>query len=1178
MPMLTSRLFLKIIPFASSILKFGVGLHAKSDNGGRFAITAPKSKPWQGTLVGFVLALQLLSVAISERRAVANDLSKDSSAVSAVSGRDRYGEIVRADSPVAYWRFSDSLSDPVKNVAADGESSLSLIPHLHSLKSIAGPVPTSFPLFSSSNLAVSLREPQSYFTLADPGDKSPLDFDNGDEITLEAWVNPVSQSGMPYLIGKGRLRPGMENQNYGLRLQEKNGGMAVGFLFRSRGEKPDWHRWVSDGVMAIGDGWHHVALTYRFGDSKSLAAYIDGVPTKGRWDMGGETSNPPVVDNDAVWIGSGQNAIASASYLGGLDEVAIYRKALTAKQVRSHYQYVRPEFITRQEPVPETGVLVQIYEDLSDKKSWEFRPPKYSESFQAPHFGFLDVPKKYNEKGIHVDRSNPYLMVIQGKVVIPEGEHRLLIRSRNSARLSMDGKLLAETKFHSLGGDSGPVFEVDRSLAPQIRPLHRGDHEAVVTVNGDGNSHTLTVEAFVGGNRRRQEVGEFGVYLATPTGDFKLLGSEKDYWLTDAAWLDYVQDQEQYLRAANMKRRQIAGANEVYYWTRRHEWARQIIDEQEKPAVPEVGQEYRGNNWIDRFIGAKLEAAGTKPGRVIDDHSFLRRLTLDTTGRMPTILEIDQFLSDPPESRRKLAIERMLNEPEWADHWVSYWQDVLAENPNIINPTLNNTGPFRFWIEESFRDNKPFDRFVTELVMMEGSLYYGGPAGFAMASQNDAPMAAKAHVLGEAFLGVQMNCARCHDAPFHDVKQRDLFSMAAMLSRKQLVLPKTSTVPGGSNSHIISITLEPGDTIVPDWAFDELSADVGLDQMMRDPNDARERVALLLTSPKSQRFASVFVNRLWARYLGYGFVEKPEDWEGESPSHPELLTALSQEFASNNYDIKHLARLIFESETYQRESTTPTGIDPEVGYDFAKTILRRLTAEQLVDSMFACAGKEFDADYMCIDIDTGRNANLSLNLGRLTKSWQFASLSNERDRPSLDLPYAAPFVNTLENFGWRSSRQDPRSTRPDNLTPLQPAEIENGILSRRITTLSDDGALTQAAIEAESPEEFINVVYRRFLTRLPTASELELFNSLLREGFSSRIVENAEPVKREKMVRSLVAWTNHLNPDASKAKLKMKEEVQAGDPPTNRLVPEWRARAEDLIWSVLNSPEFMFVP
>ena len=121
---------------------------------------------------------------------------------------------------------------------------------------------------------------------------------------------------------------------------------------------------------------------------------------------------------------------------------------------------------------------------------------------------------------------------------------------------------------------------------------------------------------------------------------------------------------------------------------------------------------------------------------------------------------------------------------------------MLAENPNIVNPTLNNTGPFRWWIYEALLDNKPLDRFATELILMEGSTRYGGTAGFAVASENDAPLAAKAQNLGLAFLAFDMRCARCHDAPSHDFSQEDLFNLAAMLHRGEQTLPKTSTIPG----------------------------------------------------------------------------------------------------------------------------------------------------------------------------------------------------------------------------------------------------------------------------------------------------------------------------------------------------------------------------------------------
>ena len=97
----------------------------------------------------------------------------------------------------------------------------------------------------------------------------------------------------------------------------------------------------------------------------------------------------------------------------------------------------------------------------------------------------------------------------------------------------------------------------------------------------------------------------------------------------------------------------------------------------------------------------------------------------------------------------------MLSHPGWADHWVPYWQDVLAENPSILKPDLNNSGPFRWWLHQAFSDDLPFDRVVTELVEMEGSLYQGAPRGFAMASLNDAPMAAKADILSQAFSGAE---------------------------------------------------------------------------------------------------------------------------------------------------------------------------------------------------------------------------------------------------------------------------------------------------------------------------------------------------------------------------------------------------------------------------------------
>ncbi|MFM8272001.1 MAG: DUF1549 domain-containing protein, partial [Gemmata sp.] len=282
------------------------------------------------------------------------------------------------------------------------------------------------------------------------------------------------------------------------------------------------------------------------------------------------------------------------------------------------------------------------------------------------------------------------------------------------------------------------------------------------------------------------------------------------------------------------------------------------------------------------------------------DLQFLRRVTLDTVGVVPTAAEIRAFLADAAADRRSKVIDKLLADPRWADHWMGYWLDVLAENPNIINPTLNNTGPFRWWLYESFADNKPLDLFVTELMRMNGSTRFGGPAGFGVASQNDVPMAMKGTVVAAAFLGVEMKCARCHDAPAHVSLQRDLFELAAMMGAKALKVPATSSVPldkvhEGGRKPLISVTLKPGTEVEAKWPFARFApAELGK-RLAESPDDARDQLAALITAPQNERFAQVMANRLWKRFMGRGIVEPVDDWERGRPSHPELLRWLGRE-------------------------------------------------------------------------------------------------------------------------------------------------------------------------------------------------------------------------------------------------------------------------------------------
>ncbi len=586
-------------------------------------------------------------------------------------------------------------------------------------------------------------------------------------------------------------------------------------------------------------------------------------------------------------------------------------------------------------------------------------------------------------------------------------------------------------------------------------------------------------------------------------------------------------------------------------------------------------------HWIEE--GASWTSSRTHPVTPLtDDLSFLRRITLDTVGVIPTESEVREFLADPSPERRDKAIDRLLADPRWADQWVGYWQDVLAENPNILNPTLNNTGPFRWWIYESLLDNKPVDLFVTELVRMRGSLHQGGPAGFAMAAQNDVPMAEKAVIVASAFLGVQMKCARCHDAPAHRSTQENLFQLAAMLGGQPIKVPKTSSVPrdklhGQGRPSLIKVTLEPGTTVAPGWPFPEL-ASTELPTHGDDAGTSRDQLAALITAPENDRFAQVIANRVWARLMGRGLMDPPDDWEKGTPSNPELLRYLGRELVRGGYDLKQLVRLIVRTHAYQRASARDlTEPDPL----FAARARRRMSAEQLVDSLFQAAGKALETEEINLDVDGRRDLKNSISLGKPHRAWQFASTSNERDRPSLSLPRVQAVIDVLEAFGWRSSRQNAVTERDASPNLLQPAILANGTMGVWLTRLSDDHGITRLALDDQPLETLVDRLFLRILTRWPGPEERGAIVGYLQEGYVDRTAATAAGnVTRtaEHRPPRYVSWSNHLTEEANTIKLRNEAEARRGDPPTDRLTSTWRRRLEDVLWAMLNEPEFMFIP
>ncbi len=1113
-----------------------------------------------------------------------------------------WAKLVKEDAPVLWWNFDGD--QPTQPVTFGND----VIPTLNPVGEIKvdqpGPRRSVSSLFAAENRSVEMTSQVGVIKVVDPGEKSLIDFDKGDAITIEAWVKPDAFGGARYMYiaGKGRTYDKgfpRENHNYSLRLQGKGPDAVLSFLFRTRADKKtpgDWHRWTSKAGFTVDKGWHHVAVTYEFGKADSLVGYVDGQPVPGVWDMGGATDRAPVVDNDQLWIGSSMGMGRTSSFDGQLDEVAIYRKALTPERFMIRVPYFptpSPPPMPQSAP-PRDEILVEVIEGIPDTPSWPATMPEPTESWKEPAFAFFAAPQRYSSKALRIDRGNPLILRASSVMKLPAGKYNFLVRTLRFGRLFIDGQLAVETPQRGhRGGGHGKMYELESKMAPGSRQLYPGAIERMVEVELDGNAHEFRFEVHAGGQTRRVEFGETSVSFAPVSASsdqnvkasnngatpFRVLSTKRDIPMTNRGWESYErQRRNDYVQLDQQKRQEVGGA-EQHYWNQRHEVAQQIVGL--KPSVEPANLETDtavGND-IDRFILARLKKEQVKPAPLCDAWTFMRRVSLHLIGTPPSPELVKEFMADKSPDRRMRFIDRMLEHPGWADHWVGYWQDVLAENPNIINPTLNNTGPFRWWIFESFLDNKPFDRFATELISMEGSTTFGGPAGFEMASGNDAPFAAKAHIISQGFLALEMKCARCHDAPYHDFDQEDLFSIAAMLKRSPQKVPKSSTIPGGqSNSELVKVSLKPEQPISAKWPFAEKVGSSIPDGILQSSDDSRRELAARVTSPHNERFAEVLVNRLWHRYLGRGLVISMDDWETEKPSHPGLLRHLAREFVLSGYDIKHIARLILNSHTYQRqiaavEDQTPAEL-------FAAPVRQRLTAEQLVDTLFVTSGKNFRAGDMNIDVDGSREIKNSINLGIPRRAWMFSSMSNERDRPSLTLPHVAPFVSTLETFGWRSSRQSPQTIREEEATVLQPAIIANGTLGRRFTRLSDDSEFTEIALRDQPASELVNAVFVRALTRKPGSEERAMFVELLSDGYDERInlEEVNKPLPPLPALRTGVGWSNHLHPEANTLQVETHEIVNLGDPPTKRLAAAWRQRFEDMLWVVMNSPEFVFAP
>jgi hypothetical protein len=466
------------------------------------------------------------------------------------------------------------------------------------------------------------------------------------------------------------------------------------------------------------------------------------------------------------------------------------------------------------------------------------------------------------------------------------------------------------------------------------------------------------------------------------------------------------------------------------------------------------------SNFIDEHVWTKLRKLGLWPSAPAGDPTYLRRAYVDVIGRLPTPDETRRFLADTSPDKRARLVARLLERPEYADHWAGKWVDLLRPNPYRvgIKAVLNLDG----WIRDAFRRNLPYDRFVYEIVTARGSTFEQGPATIFRDRREPEEIAP---VVSQLFLGIRLECAKCHHHPFESWDQARFYEFAAFFAR--IGRKGTGLSPPISGSEELIHAGKSGSVRHPlTGKVLQPRALFGSAPVPDDPDsDPREALARWMIGPENPYFARVIVNRVWAEIMGRGIVDPVDDLRATNPpSNGPLLDALADDFRRHGYDLKHLIRTILSSSVYAL-SSEPNERNVADTRNFSRHYRQRLRAEVLLDAISDVTGVP----------DTFAAAPPG---SRAAAIWTHRV-------PSL----------FLDTFGRPDPNQDPPCERTADTSVVQALHLMNAPeLHRKIT--GDAGRAARLAGGPQSPRAIVEELYLLAYARRPTDEELAVGLSL----------------------------------------------------------------------------------
>ncbi|MBD3674682.1 MAG: DUF1553 domain-containing protein [Planctomycetaceae bacterium] len=491
-------------------------------------------------------------------------------------------------------------------------------------------------------------------------------------------------------------------------------------------------------------------------------------------------------------------------------------------------------------------------------------------------------------------------------------------------------------------------------------------------------------------------------------------------------------------------------------------------------------------NFIDGHLWNKLQRLQLKPSAQADEATFLRRAYIDIIGRVPTLEETEQFFAEQTPEKRRLLIDDLLARPEYAEHWANKWADLLRPNPYRvgIKATLN----YDAWIRDAFRNNVPHDQFVRELITAQGSTFRNGAVTLYRDRRSPDELTT---ITSQLFLGIRLDCAKCHHHPFEVWGQDDFYSFAAYFAKIGRKGRGVSPPISGSEEFVYVSTR--GDVKHP--LTDEVMEPRPLFGTAPDiaaGEDPRKSLAAWMTSPDNKSFAKVQVNRVWADLMGRGIVEPVDDLRATNPpTNGPLLDELAQDFIDSGFDNKHLIRRIANSYAYGL-SSVPNETNAIDTTNYSRHYRKRLRAEVLLDSIVQITGQP--ESFQALPAGSSAKEIWTHRVGSLF----------------------------LDAFGRPDPNQDPPCERTSNTSIVQTLHLMNSErLFDKVT--SNDSRAAKLATSDKSNEEIIRELYLLCYSRRPDPEELE---------FAVKYIENPE-IERRKAV-------------------------------------------EDLLWALLNTPEFVF--